>query len=110
MPRIPTLAVLLAAALPLQAAPAAAQQGVFVAPPPSVTGPARQLTGVRADIARELPYYGYGDVDVRRLSAGQVSQIYHLLYSNRSQGDKRGLIGAVLRRGLLQRGVDRILR
>lgn len=79
-----------------------------VAPMPgtSMTGPAT-MSGPRAIIARELPHYGFRDVDVRALSTGQVAQIYALLHSNRSHGDKRGLIGSTLSRdGILQRAAD----
>ncbi|MGB3553086.1 MAG: hypothetical protein WBA25_00430 [Jannaschia sp.] len=105
LPRL--LAAALAATLPLTA-PATAQT-IFVAPQATAL-PSGPLVGQRADVARELPRYGYGDVDVRRLSSGQVAQIAHLIYSGRSEGDIRGQIGSTLRRGLLQRGVDRVIR
>lgn len=96
------------AALLMAFAPAACAQGALTGPGITTVGQA-PLTGPRADIARELPRYGYGDTDVSRLSSGQVMHIYHLLYSGRSQGDVRGQIGATLQGSFVQRGVDRVL-
>lgn len=76
------------------------------AAPGPVAAQAAQLTGQRLHISRELPRYGFRDVDVGRLSNAQVHQIAYLIHSNRSHGDVQGLIGATLRRGFLQRGVD----
>ncbi|SFJ09168.1 hypothetical protein [Jannaschia pohangensis] len=84
-------------------------QGVFIDAPTSATSTAG-LSGLRREIARELPRYGYRDVDVRSLSSGQVAHIYNLLHAGRSGNDTRNLIGGVLRRGLLQRGIDRFTR
>jgi hypothetical protein len=39
-----------------------------------------------------------------------VAHIHYFVFSNRSQGDIRGAIGATLRRGLLQRGLERVIR
>ncbi|KIT15357.1 hypothetical protein [Jannaschia aquimarina] len=66
------------------------------------------LSGPRANVARALPFYGFGDVDVERLSNNQVMQIYSLIHSERSQGDIRQLIRSTIEPGLLQRGVDRL--
>ncbi|MEM9795973.1 MAG: hypothetical protein AAF919_05770 [Pseudomonadota bacterium] len=68
------------------------------------------LTGQRASAAQVLPYYGYRDVDVRALRNGQVAQIVHLAHSGRSYGEVKGHIGAVLRGGLLQRTIERVVR
>ncbi|MGB3408926.1 MAG: hypothetical protein WBA67_15700 [Jannaschia sp.] len=68
------------------------------------------LYGQRADIARELPAYGYADVDVARLSTRQVAHISHLLYSDRGTAEIHAMIGSTLRRGFLQRVVDGALR
>lgn len=93
-----------------------AAQGVFVPPPPSATPPSSAagsgvLTGQRAEIARELPYLGYPDVDVRRLSNGEVAHIAALLHSDMSRGDVHGHVGTVLRGGgILQRAVDGLIR
>ena len=106
MPR-PTLRSVLAA-LALAFPMAASAQGVFVPPPGDVAG--APLTGQRAHVSRELPRYGYGGVDVRRLSSGQVAAIASFLHSGRSEGDVRSLIGGVLRRGFLQRSIDRVTR
>ncbi|WP_299812827.1 hypothetical protein [uncultured Jannaschia sp.] len=67
------------------------------------------LSGPRANIERKLPVYGYDDVDVTRMSNGQVMAIYQTLYSKRSPGDIRARVGSIIRPGPLQRGVDRIL-
>ncbi|TFL20090.1 hypothetical protein [Jannaschia formosa] len=101
------LAILTLAAAPL---PAAAQSVFVSAPPASISQDRGALTGLRASVARDLQHYGYGDTDVRRLNASQLAAIHHLAHSGRSEGDIRGHIGATLRRGLLQRGIDRILR
>jgi hypothetical protein len=108
MTRKPLTAALVAAALSLPALSAAAQ-GAFVSPPPAAATET-PLRGVRAAIARELPRFGYPDVDVRRLGPSQVAHIHYFVFSNRSQGDIRGAIGATLRRGLLQRGLERVIR
>lgn len=89
-------------------ATAANAQGVFLSPNVSTQRP--QLTGLRAHVQSELPNFGYRNVDVRRLSNGQVAHINSLIHSGRSNGDIRGMIGATLRGGFLQRGVDRVLR
>ena len=103
------LAILALATVPLlSAATPAGAQGVFVSP--GLEAPGRPLTGLRARVARELPRYGYRDVDVRRLSVGQLAHISSLIHSDRSFGDVKGHIGAALRRGLLQRGLDRVTR
>ncbi|MBM2575242.1 hypothetical protein JQC91_02895 [Jannaschia sp. Os4] len=102
MTRAKALATALAAATVSLAPPLpASAQGVFV-PPPSQQR-AAPLTGARANIAQQLYQYGYGDVDVRRLTTSQVAQINYLLHAGRSGGDTRALIGAALARpGRLQ--------
>lgn len=97
------------ALLALVAAPAAAQ-GTFVPAPGAIERPARPLTGIYADVARALPFYGYPNVDVAGLSVSQAAHIRFLVQSGRPEGDIRGQIGAVLRRGLLQRALDRVIR
>jgi hypothetical protein len=54
------------------------------------------LTPIQADVASQLPNYGFHDVDVRSLSSGKLAHIHHLLYSNKSVAQIRGNIGAVL--------------
>ena len=103
----PALALTAALAL-LTLGPRAQADGVFVDSPSSA--PAAALVGQRADIARELPFWGYHDVDVTALSTGQVAHISHLVHSSRSQSEIRNQIGATLRRGFLQRTVDRLFQ
>ena len=65
----------------------------------SLAGPVaadRGLTSLQTDIARELPKYGFRDVDVKSLSTAQVAHIRHLLYSDRGVAHIRGNIGAIL--------------
>jgi hypothetical protein len=83
-------------------------QGVFVPPPDAASERGAPLTGLRAHVARQLPLFGFYDVDVRRLSTGQVVAINSVIHSGRSRGDVTGMIGGTLRRGLLQRGLDRL--
>ncbi|MFO6464539.1 hypothetical protein ACK8OR_09105 [Jannaschia sp. KMU-145] len=87
--------LVLAAALVALAAPAAAN-----AP----------MNSARVHLSQQLPVYGFRDVDVRRLSAGQVVQLQHVLHSGRSNGNIRWQIDTILNGGLLQRGFDRVLR
>lgn len=100
MPTIPTrktamLAALAAASVSLAPAlPARAQTVLAEVPGLDRSMP---LAGLRASVARGLPTHGFDDVDVRRLSSAQVAQINYLLHSDRSEGDKRGLIRATLR-------------
>jgi hypothetical protein len=106
MPRTARLIVLaLAAASALPAAGTA--QGVFVGPPE--TGISRDgLTGQRAHIARELPRFGFRQVDVRTLTNLQVARIDQVVHGNGSHGDIRARIDGIVRRGFLQRGLDSI--
>jgi hypothetical protein len=60
----------------------------------------QSVSGPRQHIERQLPYYGFRDVDVSKLSTSQVVQIYTLMHSPRSQGDKARLIRSALGRGL----------
>lgn len=96
--------LILTLAVALSAPVAAQTRGVYYAydidevPP----GP---LRGQRADVAVNLPRYGYRDVDVRRLSNGQIAQISALIHSNRSEGDIRSLVASTLRGGALQRTI-----
>jgi hypothetical protein len=59
-----------------------------------------EASQVREALARELPLYGFRDVDVGRLTTSQVVQIYTIMHSPRSQGDKRRIIRSALGRGL----------
>ncbi len=87
------------------AAPVVAQtRGVYYAYDVDEVPPG-PLRGQRADVAVNLPRYGYRDVDVRRLSNGQVAQISALIHSNRSEGDIRSLVASTLRGGALQRTI-----
>ncbi len=96
------LALLLAAPV---AGPAAAQ-GVFVPPPPGVVGPARELTGKRGRVARELRLFGF-DVDVTRLSDQRIAVLDNALHSGGSNGHRQSRIRSILSGGgLLQRLID----
>ena len=53
-------------------------------------------TPLEQSVARELPRYGFKDVDVDQLSSNQVATLYMLMYSKRSHGDKRALIKSTL--------------
>ncbi|WP_371156661.1 hypothetical protein [Jannaschia sp. 2305UL9-9] len=87
------------------AAPAQSQN---VLVQPQITGDARApLSGQRVNLARDLAFYGYRDVDVRSLSNAQVAQIDHLVHSGRSNNQVRSLIGSTLRRGIISRRFDR---
>jgi hypothetical protein len=108
MPRSPSLAALLAAAFAVHAPPAPAQ-GVYAAPPPQIAREA-PLTGIRASIARDLPYFGFRDVDVRALRLSQAAQIHYLIHSGRSRGDIRRQIRSTLKGGLIQRAIERAIR
>ncbi|CUH15806.1 hypothetical protein JSE7799_00324 [Jannaschia seosinensis] len=84
-------------------------QGVFVPPPDAVMGGEvdRGLTGQRARLARELPHYGYGNVDVARLSERKVALIANSISAGRSFNYTSARIGSILRGGgLLQRAID----
>ena len=94
-------AAVAAATITLVPALPASAQGVFVSPPPARA--AAPLTGIRANVAQQLRFYGLGNVDVRRLTGSQVAQINTVLHSDRSEGDKRALIRSALSRpGRLQ--------
>ncbi|GFE65028.1 hypothetical protein [Litoreibacter roseus] len=67
------------------------------------TGAAVANSQLEASVARELPRYGFADVDVSRLSTGQLAHINHLLHSNRGTSEIRGLIGAVLGKSVIRR-------
>ncbi|MEM9581556.1 MAG: hypothetical protein AAGA08_00420 [Pseudomonadota bacterium] len=71
----------------------------------SLAGPVaadRGLTPLQADVARELPNYGFTDVDVRSLTPVQLGHIKHLIYSDQSVAKIRGNIGAVLGDSLIR--------
>ena len=60
---------------------------------------------LRLSVRHELPRYGV-EVDVRSLSTAQLAAIHHILHSDHSHSEKRGLIrsavgGAHSLRGLL---------
>lgn len=61
-----------------------------------------ELTPLQADVARELPNYGFKDVDVRDLSSAQIAHIRHHLYSDNGTAKIRGNIGAVLGDSLIK--------
>ncbi len=60
------------------------------------------LTPLQADVARELPKYGFTDVDVTSLTPAQIGHIKHLLYSNHGTARIRGNIGAILGDSILK--------
>lgn len=53
-------------------------------------------TPLEQSVARELPRYGFKDVDVDQLSSSQVAALYMLVHGKRSHGDKRALIKSTL--------------
>ncbi|MCK0167885.1 hypothetical protein MWU52_10025 [Jannaschia sp. S6380] len=85
------------------AVPAVAQ-GVFIDPPPTVVQP-MPLTGKRAHVARELRHFGFGAVDMSRLSNRKVVLLDNAIHSNRSQGEKANRIASILRGGGLLQGI-----
>lgn len=56
---------------------------------------AEGLSKIEQQVARELPNYGF-DIDVRKLSSGQVAAIYAILHSGNSERGKRGLIQSTI--------------
>lgn len=101
------LAVALALAATSFAAPAPAQS-VFVPPPPSATR--APLTGKRRSVARELQYFGYGDVDVGALSDRKIALLDNAIHSDGSRSRVGSRIHSILYGGFLQRSIDRIGR
>lgn len=59
------------------------------------------LTQLQISVARELPKFGYRNVDVTTLSTGKIAHIHYLLFSNNSVAHIRGSIGAVLGRSVI---------
>jgi len=59
------------------------------------------LTQIQRAVANELPTYGFNDVDVTQLTTSQLSHIHVILFSNRSNAQIRGNIGAILGNSLL---------
>ena len=53
-------------------------------------------SSVKTNLARELPKYGFKDVDLDALSNNKIMHINHLIHSNKSVAQLRGNIGAVL--------------
>lgn len=53
-------------------------------------------SSVKTNLARELPKYGFDDVDLDTLSNSKIMHINHLIHSNKSVAQIRGNIGAVL--------------
>lgn len=79
----------------------------------ALSGPAvanAPMSSARVHLAQELPVFGFRDVDVRRLSPSQVVQLEHVIHSGRDSGNIRWQIDTILNGGLLQRGLDRVLR
>ncbi len=91
-----TFILAIAAAAVLSAPLAASAQGVFLAPPSDVIG-GQQLSGQDRQLRSELRRYGFGNVDVTRLSNRQRVIINQFVHSGRSEGDIRGLIRTTLR-------------
>ncbi len=60
------------------------------------------LSSVKTNLERELPNYGFADVDLNSLSSTQIMHINHLLYSNKSVSQIRGNIGAILGDSLIK--------
>ena len=67
-----------------------------------LAAPAAALTQLQAQASYELRQYGYRDVDVTKLSNGQLIQIRHLASSDEGVASIRKRIGSTLRRGLLK--------
>ena len=111
MTRFPTRFPALATAMIVALAAPATAQGVFVTP--NITDAPREEVPYRGGLRtlhNELRSYGYGDVDVRRLSSSQIGTIRHIMYSGRSDGEIRNRIGTILRGGLGQRILDGVTR
>ncbi|MEM8822586.1 MAG: hypothetical protein AAGF30_03155 [Pseudomonadota bacterium] len=106
---MPRIALALAIGALAVATPAAAE-GVFVPPPDfaRVDPDLPPLTGARANVQRQLPRFGYHNVDVRRLSTAQVSAINSLVHSDEAIGDIRIQIRSALRPGIIQQQYDRL--
>ncbi len=62
----------------------------------SVAAPAAAASQLRRSVALELPRWGYGQVDIDRLTSGQVAQLHHIMASDRTHSDKAALIKSVL--------------
>lgn len=65
----------------------------LAAAPAAAEPPRDQLL---AAVARELPVYGFTEVDPRTLSRAQLAQIHHIMHSDRSESDKRAMIQSAL--------------
>lgn len=101
------LAAILALGVPASA------QGVFVSPnitdrDAASSGP--PLRGGLRTLYNDLRFYGFGDIDVRRLSPGQIGAIQHYVNSDRPDGEIRNQIASIIRGGLGQRILDRVTR
>lgn len=98
-----TLLSLALVAAGLAATPGAAQ-GVFIDPPPGIGVP-RAMTGKRAHVARELRHFGFGTVDLSRMSNTRIALLDNTIHSNRSDGDKKSRLASLLRGGGLLQGI-----
>ena len=103
-----SLAAVAIVALTLTAPLAAVAQGIYVAPELSPAVSTQPLSSQRLHVDSELRRYGFRGVDVGQLSTGQVAHIANAVHSGRSDAEVRSTIDSTLRRGLLQRGLDRV--
>ncbi|WP_227418227.1 hypothetical protein [Roseitranquillus sediminis] len=68
--------------------------GLFLLTAAAPAGASEQL---RMLVTRELPRYGYTDVDVRALTIEQVAAIHHALHSDHySESEKRAMLRSAL--------------
>lgn len=58
--------------------------------------PAAAETQLQRSVAQDLREFGFGDVDVTRLSISQLAAIHHIANQSGSHGKKRGLIRSAL--------------
>lgn len=56
---------------------------------------------LRTNVAQNLPFYGFQDVDVDSLTTHQLLTINHLLHSSRSTNSVRAQINATLGNSVL---------
>lgn len=101
-----------AIAAALAAAGPGLAQGVFVSP--NITDAPRETpryTGAQAQTHAILRRFGLGDVDVRRLSPGQIALVNRWASSDRPQGEIRNNLETVVSgRGLGRRLLGAVTR
>ncbi len=65
----------------------------------AIATPGAASTQLRRSVAQELPLWGYDSAEIDDLTSGQIAQLHHILYGNRSHSDKVGLIRSTIRGG-----------